>query len=402
MLTSNLTPTRFHEQSSPWLRSLSLQSIKCLIVCRGPVRKEAMDIFDQIGVREYGMLLSEKDSIVYPKCLAPELRAFRFPDNVHRIPEYMGSGQEEKASRIREIVEIGKQGGYTHIFAGYGFMAEDAEFIEAIERSGVRFMGPSSHVANNAGAKDQAKKLARRLRVSVTPGIDNPSALALLRKHKDLAALEKICRAEGLSVDLKSDLPLEEHAEAVLHAGYGKLAELVTIEDLQNEAAVRCDEIWKENPGRRLRFKYIGGGGGKGQRVISTPGEVKSAVMDILAESKVVAKGANRNFLIEMNIETTRHNEIQLIGNGKWSLSLGGRDCSVQMHEQKLLEVSLTDEQLAFEIEEAARAGNSVRVKTLETDRATLARMEQEAERFGEAVRLDSVSTFESYAPARW
>ena len=82
MLTRDLVSTRFHEASSPWLRSLSLQSIKCLIVCRGPVRKEAMEVFDQIGVREYGMLLSEKDSIVYPKCLAPELRRFRFPDNV--------------------------------------------------------------------------------------------------------------------------------------------------------------------------------------------------------------------------------------------------------------------------------------------------------------------------------
>ena len=63
----------------------------------------------------------------------------------------------------------------------------------------------------------------------------------------------------------------------------------------------------------------------KGQRVISTPGEVRGAVMDILAESKVVAPGANRNFLIELNVESTRHNEIQLIGNGKWSfLALWG------------------------------------------------------------------------------
>ena len=92
MLTLDLVPGRFHESPSAWLRSLSLRDIKCLVVCRGPVRKEAIDVFDQIGVREYGMLLSEKDSVVYPKCLAPELRGFRFPDNVHRIPEYMGSG----------------------------------------------------------------------------------------------------------------------------------------------------------------------------------------------------------------------------------------------------------------------------------------------------------------------
>ena len=395
MLTKDLVSGRFHEQSSSFLRSLSLQSIKCLIVCRGPVRKEAMDVFDQMGIREYGILLSEKDSVVYPKCLAPELRRFRFPDNVHRIPDYMGSGQEEKTKRIGEIIAIAKDNGYTHIFAGYGFMAEDAEFIQAIERSGVRFMGPSSHVADNAGAKDQAKKLARKLRVSVTPGIDNVSALALIRKVKDQAGLERVARENGLTVDMRAG-SLEEHAEDVLSAGYSKLAELVTIEDLQNEAAIRCDEIWRDNAGRRLRFKYIGGGGGKGQRVISTPAEVRSAVMDILAESKVVAKGANRNFLIELNVESTRHNEIQLIGNGKWSLSLGGRDCSVQMHEQKLLELSLTQEQLEAEIAEARKQGDKVQLAVLESDLKVLARMEQEAERFGEAVQLDSVSTFES------
>jgi acetyl/propionyl-CoA carboxylase alpha subunit len=396
MLNRDLVSCRFQDAPTPFQRSLSLQSIKCLIVCRGPVRKEAIDVFDQIGIASYGMLLSEKDSIVYPKCLAPELRSFRFPENVHRVPEYMGSGQEEKTRRIGEILAIAKKHGYTHIFAGYGFMAEDAEFIEAIERSGVRFMGPSSQVANGAGAKDQAKKLARRLRVSVTPGVDNISALALLRKHKDLAALAKLVSAHGLSVDLKADRSLEDHAEALLHAGYAKLVELVTIEDLQAEAALRCDEIWKDNAGRRLRFKYIGGGGGKGQRVISGPKEVHAAVMDILAESKVIAPGQNRNFLIELNVEVTRHNEIQLIGNGKWCLSLGGRDCSVQMHEQKLVEVSLTQEQLEFEIEEAKRDGDKTRLAVLEADKITLARMEQEAERFGEAVGLDSVSTFES------
>src|SRR5689334_14090042 len=159
MLNRELVRGRFHESASPFLRSLSLQSIKCLIVCRGPVRKEAIDVFDELGIAGYGMLLSEKDSIVYPKCLAPELRSFRFAENVHRVPEYMGSGQEEKTRRIGEIIAIAKQHGYTHIFAGYGFMAEDAEFIEAIERSGVRFMGPGSSVANGAGAKDAAKKL---------------------------------------------------------------------------------------------------------------------------------------------------------------------------------------------------------------------------------------------------
>nr|MCU0675256.1 hypothetical protein [Myxococcota bacterium] len=128
------------------------------------------------------------------------------------------------------------------------------------------------------------------------------------------------------------------------------------------------------------------------------------AIMDILAESKVIAPGSNRNFLIELNIETTRHNEIQLIGNGDWCVSLGGRDCSVQMHEQKLLELSLTDELLAVEIEAtkdpkksaADPADQAKKRAVLEADRRTLARMEAESAAFGQAVKLNSVSTWEA------
>jgi acetyl/propionyl-CoA carboxylase alpha subunit len=61
---------------------------------------------------------------------------------------------------------------------------------------------------------------------------------------------------------------------------------------------------------------------------------------------KATGVGDNKNVLIELNIEQTRHNEIQLLGNGEWCVSLGGRDCSLQMHEQKLLEVSVTQEGL--------------------------------------------------------
>ena len=67
---------------------------------------------------------------------------------------------------------------------------------------------------------------------------------------------------------------------------------------------------------------------------------------EVLNEVKANGVGDNKNVLIELNIEQTRHNEIQLLGNGEWCISLGGRDCSLQMHEQKLLEISVTQEGL--------------------------------------------------------
>jgi acetyl/propionyl-CoA carboxylase alpha subunit len=382
---------RFHESDSPWLRSFALDAMKILVVCRGPVRKEAFDIFDEIGVREYGMLLSEKDSVVYPRCLAPELRSFRFPANVHRVRDYTGAGQEEKTARIREIVAIAADHGYTHLFAGYGFMAEDADFIAAIEAAGLGFVGPASRVVRQAGAKDEAKKLARALGNAVIPGVDDVSARALLRRGGGRRALETLAKKHGLGFAWDAGKSDAENAEALLQAGYAKHVELVTIPELQREALEVANEMWRDHPSHRIRFKYIGGGGGKGQRVVAKPEQVAGAVSEVFAESKVTAPGSNRNFLVELNIEQTRHNEIQLIGNGEWCLSLGGRDCSVQMHEQKLVEVSLTHELL---VAEEARAQGRAR-EILRGDLGTLARMEAEGERFGAATGLDSVSTFE-------
>lgn len=392
MLDANFAPGRFHESESVWLRSFAMDQVKCLIVCRGPVRKETFEVFDAMGIPEYGMLLSEKDSVTYPRCVAPELRSIPNPANVHYVADYMGVGQEEKARRIGEIIGIARAGGYTHLFAGYGFMAEDAEFIEAIEAAGLGFVGPCSAVVRGAGAKDEAKKLARQLGNAVIPGIDNVSARALVERAANRQALEALATDHGLSSWGWDDAEdLHENAEALLQAGYAATTELVTIGELQARAATECGEIWKEYPDNRIRFKHIGGGGGKGQRVVSKPAEVAAAVMDVLAEVKVLDPGTNRNFLIELNLESTRHNEIQLIGNGEWCVSLGGRDCSVQMHEQKLLEVSLTQELLDTEI---ARTSGAAAEK-LRGDKGTLERMETEGSRFGQATGLDSVSTFE-------
>ena len=114
--------------------------------------------------------------------------------------------------------------------------------------------------------------------------------------------------------------------------------------------------MFKAHPGRRIRLKAIGGGGGKGQRILSAPkktSEAKTIALgavdkfrEVLAEVKANGVGDNKNVLLELNIEQTRHMEIQLLGNGEWCVALGGRDCSLQMHEQKLLEISVTDEAL--------------------------------------------------------
>ena len=127
------------------------------------------------------MLLSEKDSIIYPQTLAPELRVLNNRrEQVHHIPDYIGSTKEERVERVKQIIGICREHGYTHLFAGYGFMAEDSEFVEQVESADISFIGPNSRLIRQAGSKDEAKQIARSLNVPVIPGEDRIAALTLL------------------------------------------------------------------------------------------------------------------------------------------------------------------------------------------------------------------------------
>jgi len=406
---------RLHTSPSAWVRSFSCTELKPLIVCRGPIRKEAMDVYEEMGITHYGILLSEKDSIVYPNALAPELRKLTDSTRVHRVPDYTGASKEERVERIHQIIRIAKENGYNSIFAGYGFMAEDDEFVGAIEQAGLNFIGPCAATQAGAGKKDEAKRTALSVDVSVTPGIDNVTARTLVKKHPGRKELLALVKSHALECDdailNKEKLPLEDLADHILYASYAKGIDLFSIEELCAQVEVEVAAMFKKFPQSRVRLKAIGGGGGKGQRLLGAgllnvskaddkliakeASEAPGLVREVLNEVKANGVGDNKNVLVELNIEQTRHNEIQLIGNGDWCLALGGRDCSLQMHEQKLLEVSSTQEGIAAAIKRAEAAGRKAEVKALTTDLEVLKRMEEQAERFGKAVGLDSASTFE-------
>jgi acetyl/propionyl-CoA carboxylase alpha subunit len=406
---------RLGSASSAWVRSFACEDLRPLIVCRGPIRKEAMDVFDEMGITHYGILLSEKDSIIYNNALAPELRQLTDNRRVHRVPDYSGASKDERVERMNQIVQIAKDNGYDSVFAGYGFMAEDEEFVATIERAGLKFIGPNSVTQARAGKKDEAKRTALEVKVSVTPGVNNVTARTLVSKHRTRKQLLALVEAEGLQLapEILADekRSLEDLADQILMAAYAKGLDLYSIEELGAQVQREVTQMFKEHPASRVRLKAIGGGGGKGQRILGgsllaarspdakliaeAAAEAPALVREVLNEVKATGVGDNKNVLIELNIEQTRHNEIQLLGNGKWCVSLGGRDCSLQMHEQKLLEVSVTQEGLGAAIAAAEKAGKAAEAKALRTDLEILKRMEDDAARFGEAVGLDSASTFE-------
>ena len=388
---------RLGSSDDAWVRQFDCTHIKPLIICRGPIRKEAMDVFTEMGITDYGILLSEKDSIVYPRAIAPEIRVIGDPHRVHRVSDYSGVDKADREARIEEIIQIAKDHGYNAIFAGYGFMAEDETMVASMEKAGLNFIGPCSRTVRQAGLKDEAKRTALKAGVSVTPGVDNATALTLLKKHPTVDALSALCQEHGLEgVDLTGQ-ELEDLADRVLGASYKAGIDLYTIDELIETLQESVQGMNDQYPNNRVRLKAIGGGGGKGQRIVERGDAERTGelVKEILQEVKASGVGDNKNVLVELNIESTRHQEIQVIGNGEWCTTLGGRDCSLQMHEQKLLEVSVTRESLIQAADEADAAGLTDHAEVLRADVVTLDTMEEEASRFGAAVGLDSVSTFE-------
>ena len=399
-------PTTRPPENSAWVRSFDCTDLRPLIICRGPVRKEAMDVFEAMGITGYGMLVSDKDAVAHPNARAPELRTMGNRQAVHRVADYTGTDRAQREARIAQIAGIARDHGYNAVFAGYGFMAEDEALVAALEAAGLIFIGPGAATVRAAGRKDAAKRTALAQSISVTPGVDNVTCLALLAKCHERAGLQELARSNGLAPpDDYADMDLA--ADALLTEAGRRGVELLADDEVLDVVRQQARALLERFPDRRLRLKAAGGGGGKGQRVLRAPSDYEAdsldARLDAVAADAVVATreiwieiaAADKNVLIELNVDANRHQEVQVIGNGDWCVALGLRDCSAQMHEQKLIEASVTAESLQREIAASREAGERETARALEADLRILTEMEDEAERFGKAVGLDSVSTFE-------
>ncbi|HIL83708.1 MAG TPA: biotin carboxylase, partial [Pseudomonadales bacterium] len=231
---------RRKSSGSPWEQSFSCTDMRPLIICRGPIRLETMTVFQEMGIEDFGILLSEKDSITYANALSPELRKHINPSRVHRVQDYTGATKEERNARIAQIVQIARDNGYDSIFAGYGFMAEDEAMVSAMEAAGLNFIGPCSGTVESAGRKDLAKRTALEVNVSVTPGIDNATTLTLLRLHPGGKQLQAVIKKHGLEISkaaMNSASTLDEKAELVLDASYTKGIDLFSVDQLAETLA---------------------------------------------------------------------------------------------------------------------------------------------------------------------
>ena len=178
---------------------------------------------------------------------------------------------------IASVVEAALASGADALHPGFGFLAENAEFAEAVEAAGMAWVGPPPGAIRSMGDKAAARRLAVELGVPVVPGYDG-------RDQSD-AALRRAARRIGYP----------------------------------------------------LLVKPAAGGGGKGMRTVREPARLADALAS--ARREAAAAFGDERLILERLIEGPRHVEVQVLFDGNGSgIHLGERDCSTQRRHQKVLE----------------------------------------------------------------
>ncbi|CUH83780.1 acetyl-CoA carboxylase biotin carboxylase subunit [Thalassovita mediterranea] len=186
------------------------------------------------------------------------------------------SGTESYLS-IPAIIAACEVTGAQAIHPGYGFLSENANFVQIVEDHGLAFIGPTAEHIRVMGDKITAKDTMKELGVPCVPGSDGGVP--------DLAAAKRIGEEIGYPVIIKA----------------------------------------------------TAGGGGRGMKVAQTAADMEEAFMTARAEGK--AAFGNDEVYIEKYLTTPRHIEIQVFGDGKGkAVHLGERDCSLQRRHQKVFE----------------------------------------------------------------
>ena len=179
--------------------------------------------------------------------------------------------------RIPALIAACEISGAQAIHPGYGFLSENADFVQVIEDHGLTFIGPTAEHIRIMGDKITAKDTMKKLGVPCVPGSDGGVP--------DVATAKKIGKKLGYPVIVKA----------------------------------------------------TAGGGGRGMKLAPTEADMESAFHTARAEA--LSGFGNDEVYIEKYLTTPSHIEVQVFGDGKGNaVHLGERDCSLQRRHQKVLE----------------------------------------------------------------
>ena len=177
-----------------------------------------------------------------------------------------------------EILEICRTRGVESVHPGYGFLSENPGFASKVEERNIRFLGPRASTIVSFGLKDEARRVASDAGVEVVPGSDTLQSL--------------------------------EHAS--------------------KEA---------ERLGYPVLLKAVAGGGGIGMSRVNNASELGRMYDSVVRQSE--AAFGNSSMYLEKYVQSPRHIEVQIFGDGKGNVvSLGERECSIQRRYQKIIEES--------------------------------------------------------------
>ena len=198
---------------------------------------------------------------------------------VHAADHAMGIGPSpanQSYLRIDKLLLAARDSGAGAIHPGYGFLAERADFAEAVEQAGLVFIGPPSAAIRAMGDKTEARRRMIAAGVPVVPGSEGP----------------------------------------------------VTDTDAAGDEARRL--------GYPVLLKAVAGGGGRGMREVHREADLEGAVVSAASEAEK-AFGDPRVYL-EKLILRPRHIEIQILADRERTIHLGERECSIQRRHQKVVE----------------------------------------------------------------
>ncbi|MBU2710923.1 acetyl-CoA carboxylase biotin carboxylase subunit [Zooshikella harenae] len=238
---------------------------KVLIANRGEIALRILRACKELGIKTVAVHSKADESLMHVR-LADETVCIG-PNNP--AGSYLNIPAIISAAEVTDAVAI---------HPGYGFLAENADFAEQVEKSGFKFIGPTADVIRLMGDKVSAIKAMQKAGVPTVPGSDGP-----LTDDKERTL--QIAREIGYPVIVKAS----------------------------------------------------GGGGGRGMRVVHSEAHLLNAVS--VTQSEALAAFGNGMVYLEKYLERPRHVEIQILADGQGSaIHLGDRDCSLQRRHQKVIE----------------------------------------------------------------
>ncbi|WP_435770794.1 acetyl/propionyl/methylcrotonyl-CoA carboxylase subunit alpha [Nocardioides sp. SYSU DS0651] len=200
-----------------------------------------------------------------------------------------GSTPAESYLSIEKIIDVAKRSGADSVHPGYGFLAENADFAQAVIDAGLVWIGPSPAAIDALGDKAKAKQIAQKANAPLAPGTKDPV--------KDADEVVEFAKANGLPVAIKA----------------------------------------------------VFGGGGRGLKVARTLEEIPEQYESAVREA--VAAFGRGECLVEKFLDRPRHVETQCLADQHGNVVVvSTRDCSLQRRHQKLVEEApapfLSDEQV--------------------------------------------------------